>query len=198
VFLAFWPYDIWSKLIKINISGYWCARHLRQLRITPEVHRAAQWAICGLGYELLNCHGRLVNPFENCRCRFFMLDGVYGHRNFGSLAVFAARGCGMAIQVTPRFFRLWLVLSLLWIAVVAFGTWRDIPRDDWVRPDLSQQNDDVIEAPVGMFHPVAVLVIERGVKLAFIPPVVVLACGVCLWAFRRIRERAIVGHQTGK
>lgn len=104
----------------------------------------------------------------------------------------------MAIRVTRRLFRLWLVLSLLWIGAVAFQAWRDIPRDDWTRPDLSQQSDVAIETPAGIFHPVAVLVIEHGARLAFIPPIVVLACGVCLWAFRRIRERAIVGHQAGE
>jgi hypothetical protein len=149
----------------------------------------------GLGYELLNCHGRSVNPFEGCPCRCLMLDSVSGHRNLGSLAAFAARSCGMAIHVTRRFFRLWFVLSMLWIAAVAFQTWRDIPRDDWARPDLSQQSDDVIAVPVGIFHPVAVLVIERGAKLAFIPPIVVLAFGVCVWAFR---EKVIRGQQADK
>jgi hypothetical protein len=99
----------------------------------------------------------------------------------------------MIICVTRRSFYLWLLLSLLWIAAVAFQTWRDIPRDDWVRPDLSQQSDDVIAAPVGIFHPAATLVIERGAKLAFIPPVVVLACGVCVWAFREFRKKAVRG-----
>jgi hypothetical protein len=168
------------------------------------VHQASQWAIylCsiegGLGYELLNCHSRPINPFENSRCRLLMLDGVFAHRDLGSLAVFAPRSAGMAIHVTRRFFRLWLVLSLLWIAGVAFQTWRDIPRDDWARPDLIQQSDDVIEVPLGMFHPVAVLVIERGAKLAFIPPIVILACGICLWSFLGLRARAIVEHQGGK
>jgi hypothetical protein len=102
----------------------------------------------------------------------------------------------MAIHVAHRFFRLWLVLSVLWIAAVAFQTWRDIPRDDWVRVDLSQPSEDQIAVPVGIFHPVALVIIERGVKLAFIPPIAVLMCGVCVWAFRRLRETGRRGRQA--
>jgi hypothetical protein len=94
-----------------------------------------------------------------------------------------------------RFFRLWLAVSLLWIAAVAFDMWRDIPRDDWSRPVLTQQSGDLIEAPVGLFHPVAVLVIEHGANLAFIPPIVVLACGVCVWAFGK---KLVVGSKLKK
>jgi hypothetical protein len=91
----------------------------------------------------------------------------------------------MAIQVARGFFRLWLVLSILWVAAVAFQTWRDIPRDDWVLVDLSRPSDDQIAVPAGIFHPVALVVIERGVKLAFIPPFVVLMCGICIWGLSR-------------
>ena len=81
----------------------------------------------------------------------------------------------MAIQVVRKLFRLWLVLSLVWVGGVAFQTWRDIPRDDWV--------------PAGIFHPIIRVFIEHGVKLAFIPPGIILASGfVFIWAFRRFRR----------
>jgi hypothetical protein len=64
----------------------------------------------------------------------------------------------MAIQAARGFFRLWLVLSILWVAAVAFQTWRDIPRDDWVLVDLSRPSDDQIAVPAGIFHPVALVV----------------------------------------
>jgi hypothetical protein len=55
---------------------------------------------------------------------------------------FAARSSGMANKGALGLFRLWLILSVLWIAAVAFQTWRDIPRDDWERVvDLSQPSD---------------------------------------------------------
>jgi hypothetical protein len=94
----------------------------------------------------------------------------------------------MAIQVVRKLFRLWLVLSLVWIGGVAFQTWRDIPRDDWVRTDVNELSDTEIAVPLGIFHPIARVFIEHGVKLALIPPTIVLASGfVFIWAFRRFR-----------
>ena len=95
----------------------------------------------------------------------------------------------MPTQVARKLFRLWLVLSLVWMGGVAIQTWRDIPRDDWVRTDINELSGAEIAAPVGMFHPIARVFIEHGVKLAFIPPTIVLASGfVFIWAVRRFRQ----------
>jgi hypothetical protein len=78
-----------------------------------------------------------------------------------------------------------------WVIAVAVQTWRDIPRDDWVsvsKPFASQLSDaDVILRPVtGIIdNPIARAVVVDGVRLAFVPPMVALACGSALiWALR--------------
>jgi len=84
----------------------------------------------------------------------------------------------MTSQGVRGLLRLWLILSLIWIGGVAFQTWRDIPRDDWVQSDVNEPNDDQYGVPVGIFDQIVRLVIGRGAKLAFIPPIIVLACGL--------------------
>jgi hypothetical protein len=85
---------------------------------------------------------------------------------------------------------------VVWIVVVAFQTWRDIPQDDWVsvsEPTASQLTDaEVVLKPiVGIFdNPVARVVILDGIKLAFIPPILALACGSAyVWAFRKFPRK---------
>jgi hypothetical protein len=41
----------------------------------------------------------------------------------------------MALRVARGLFRLWLVLSVLWIGGVGVVTWRTFPVDDWFVPD---------------------------------------------------------------
>jgi len=41
----------------------------------------------------------------------------------------------MALRVARGLFRLWLVLSVLWIGAVGIVTWRTFPVDDWFVPD---------------------------------------------------------------
>lgn len=117
----------------------------------------------------INCVARerctVINLGRLVRCKRVKLEPN---------AITLMRKQQMAIQVVRKLFRLWLVLSLVWIGGVAFQTWRDIPRDDWV--------------PAGIFHPIIRVFIEHGMKLAFIPPGIILASGfVFIWAFRRFR-----------
>jgi hypothetical protein len=87
-------------------------------------------------------------------------------------------------------FRLWLILSVLWIGGVGWVTWKDFP-DDWVR--VCEQG----EPPISCLPPGFVIdprpwwadpAIHRGIVLAVVAPAFVLALGSALvWAFRGFR-----------
>jgi hypothetical protein len=86
----------------------------------------------------------------------------------------------MALRVARGLFRLWLILSVLWIGGVSVVTWLTVPEvATWLTFDNS----------IGMFDDlIAKAAIQRGVKIALIPPVLVLALGSALvWAFRGFR-----------
>ena len=71
-----------------------------------------------------------------------------------------------SLRVARGLFRLWLVLSVLWIGVVGLATWRIAWR---------------IADP-------AAFVLAEVLPLALVPPVFVLALGSALmWAFRGFR-----------
>jgi len=73
-----------------------------------------------------------------------------------------------ASRVTRGLFRLWLVLSVLWIGVVGLAFWRTALR---------------IADPA-----VAAFVLTEVLPLALVPPVFVLALGAALvWAFKGFR-----------
>jgi hypothetical protein len=85
----------------------------------------------------------------------------------------------------------WLATSMIWAVAVAIQTWRDIPRDDWVsvsKPFASQLSDaDAVLRPVtGIIdNPIARAIVVDGIRLAFVPPILALACGSALiWALR--------------
>jgi hypothetical protein len=96
----------------------------------------------------------------------------------------------MALRVGRGLFRLWLVLSVLWVAGVGYLTWKDYP-DDRVRvceqgepargclpPGFVIDRDPLWADPA--FH--------RGILLALVPPAFVLALGSALgWALRGFR-----------
>jgi hypothetical protein len=86
-------------------------------------------------------------------------------------------------------FWLWLAISAVWILVIAFQTWRDLPHDDWVIESPASQTGDAETArPItGIFdNPVARAVTVNGVELALIPPILALVCGSAfIWAFRQ-------------
>jgi hypothetical protein len=95
----------------------------------------------------------------------------------------------MPTRSARKLFRLWLVLSLIWIGGAAFKTWRDIPRDDWVRTDINELSGPEFAPRVEIFHPVVRVFIEHGVKVALIPPSIVLVSGfVFIWAVKRFRH----------
>jgi hypothetical protein len=112
----------------------------------------------------------------------------------------------MALRVARGLFRLWLVLSVLWIGGVAVETWRHFPFDLLLTPG---------KAPPGEFDPDTflardlpdfdasnpskqyVLVREKERRsaiwhaslLAFLPPAFLLALGsAVVWAFRGFRQ----------
>jgi hypothetical protein len=107
----------------------------------------------------------------------------------------------MALRVARGLFRLWLVLSVLWIGGVAFVTWRDFPEEPW------GLHDPIVEetAPAAsskprsdQFNPDEYLAFKAAEErrsaiwhaslLAFLPPALVLALGSALvWAFRGFR-----------
>jgi hypothetical protein len=77
----------------------------------------------------------------------------------------------MALKIARGLFRLWLVLSVLWIGGVATVTWQAFPVDvpEWAGPAGPVQRE----------------AIRTGAEMALIPPVLVLALGSSLiWAFR--------------
>jgi ABC-type sulfate transport system permease component len=81
----------------------------------------------------------------------------------------------MALRVARGLFRLWLVLSVLWIGMVAIVTCSTTPvsKFDW---EKNEQRRAAIET------------IWLGSVIAFVPPAFVLAVGSAMaWAVRRFR-----------
>jgi nitrate reductase NapE component len=121
----------------------------------------------------------------------------------------------MALRITRGLFRLWLVLSVLWVGGVGVVTWRTYPVDLCVTPPgelhFCDENDVVgvgpnfgprIKEPIPpdkpQFDPTKPYrlphdkerheAIQLAVILAIIPPALVLAFGSALiWAFRGFR-----------
>jgi hypothetical protein len=102
----------------------------------------------------------------------------------------------MALRFACGLFRLWLILSVLWIGGVGYVTWQEFP-EDW------GANDPIVEeAPSkprsDQFDPKKWLAskateerrsaIWHASLLAFLPPAFVPALGSALvWAFRGFR-----------
>jgi hypothetical protein len=98
----------------------------------------------------------------------------------------------MALRIARGLFRLWLVLSVLWIGGVGVVTWREFP-DDWVR--VCQPGETRGCLPPGFVIDPRPFwedpAIHRGIIMAVVPPALVLALGSALvWAFRRFERRA--------
>ena len=101
----------------------------------------------------------------------------------------------MALRVARGLFRLWLVLSVLWIGGVGVMTWREYP-DDWLRicaegepPGPGRCLPPLPPGYVIASKPFwADPAIHRGIVLAVVPPAFVLALGSALiWAFKGFR-----------
>ena len=89
----------------------------------------------------------------------------------------------MRIGRTVRgFFWSWLIISAVWILLIAVETWRDIPRDDWVIEPPSDDGAAAV-ATTGIFNsPVARAAVGDGIVVALVPPILALVCG---WIFIR-------------
>jgi len=112
----------------------------------------------------------------------------------------------MAWRVARGLFRLWLVLSVLWIGGVGVVTWRTFPVNDWIivhevtDPELLKQLEAAPRMPMPEFDPSKPhktvvtdrelrAIIQWGIALALVPPAFVLALGSALvWAFRGFRQ----------
>ena len=107
----------------------------------------------------------------------------------------------MALRVARGLFRVWLVLSVLWIGGVGVVTWWTLPQDEYVVPS---DKDDFIPDPPNFdpskprFDPSKPYVVVRDKErweavryasiVALIPPAFLLAFGSALvWAFRGFR-----------
>ena len=95
----------------------------------------------------------------------------------------------MRLGVTRRgLFSSWLVISLIWVAVVGYRAWRDIPRDDWFTEPSTNQLSDVVN--LLLYNPVARAVALDSIVLALAPPISALACGLALiWAVREAQRQ---------
>jgi hypothetical protein len=108
----------------------------------------------------------------------------------------------MVLRVARGLFRLWLVLSVLWIGGVGIATWWTFPEDNPIVRDICAKANDAEQCagllraagknPFEAFDPE-----ERRTAIqfasieAFVPPVFVLALGSALvWAFRGFRVNA--------
>src|SRR5262245_45999431 len=105
----------------------------------------------------------------------------------------------MALRLARGLFRLWLVLSVLWIGGVAIATWSRPPVHDfdWVWPaelptieELNKRSqpfdpDWWLREKKDEQRRAAIKAIWLASALAFLPPVFVLALGSALiWALR--------------
>jgi hypothetical protein len=114
----------------------------------------------------------------------------------------------MALRVARGLFRLWLILSVLWIGGVGVVTWRTFPViPDWAieceRPKVDFDPDAFLadkpqpQAPCPWLEWVkAQLIMDKeqraalqsAILLALVPPALVLAFGSALtWALRGFR-----------
>lgn len=95
----------------------------------------------------------------------------------------------MALRVARGLFRLWLVLSVLWIAGVGVVTWQTFPE-----PEVHSTCDvfdcswlQQVKETIYMDKEQRAA-IQSGMLLALLPPAFVLALGSALmWAFRGFR-----------
>jgi hypothetical protein len=105
----------------------------------------------------------------------------------------------MALRVARGLFRLWLVLSVLWIGGVGVVTWREYPGD-WVRICAEGERPSIggcipplppgyTLRDVNFTQPFwEAPAIHRGIVLAVVPPAFVLALGSALiWTVRGFR-----------
>ena len=88
---------------------------------------------------------------------------------------------------TRGLFLPWLAISVMWICVVGYQTWRDIPRDDWLFDSTNQLSDAI---NLLLYNPVARAIVIDSIVLALAPPILVLiSCWVLVWLVRGFSGR---------
>ena len=100
----------------------------------------------------------------------------------------------MALRIARGLFRLWLILSVLWIGGVGVVTWYRLPVYDWPGKGLPFEQSMTTPA----FNPDEFLAFKVAEErreairfasvVAIVPPILLLALGSALvWAFRGFR-----------
>ena len=103
----------------------------------------------------------------------------------------------MALRIARGLFRLWLVLSVLWIGGVGYVTWKNFPESEWVStcdlPANERSNDSHcswlarVKAEFVMDDEQHAA-IQHGILWGLLPPAFILALGWTMaWAFRGFR-----------
>ena len=93
----------------------------------------------------------------------------------------------MKLRIARGLFRLWLVVSVIWIAFVIAMTWYDICHP-------TTFTDTEVGLPPGRFDDLIIAgrtesAVKFGLVLAAVPSVLVLLIGAALiWAFRGFRN----------
>ena len=95
----------------------------------------------------------------------------------------------MALRVARGLFRLWLVLSVLWISGVGVVTWQTFPVADWVAvPPSPGELQSIEDANAAIQRAAIENAVQSAVVLALVPPAFLLALGSALiWAIRGFR-----------
>jgi hypothetical protein len=102
----------------------------------------------------------------------------------------------MALRVARGLFRLWLVLSVLWIGGVGYVTWQTVPSASFdnhaavMRHELPsiEEANRAIEADNRLHKVLLYEHLWHASVFAIAPPLFVLALGSALiWAFRGFR-----------
>jgi hypothetical protein len=101
----------------------------------------------------------------------------------------------MALRVARGLFRLWLVLSVLWIGGVGYVTWQTMPSaDGWAvnreveRLDTEMKRQNIEIARWEMYKRAHNSLLWHASVIALAPPAFALALGWALvWALRGFR-----------
>ena len=96
-------------------------------------------------------------------------------------------------MMTRRLFLPWLAISVLWICVVGYHTWRKMPRDDWLSDSTNQLSDAI---NLLLYNPVARAIAVDSIVLALAPPILALVfCWALVWLVRGLSSQQRSGTQ---
>ena len=110
----------------------------------------------------------------------------------------------MALQIGRGFFRLWIVLSVLWVCTVGAVTWSKFPIEGESIADIGATKAPVQTRTNMTFSEMQALVrketsqvaarerweiVQAAVKSAIVPPIFILVLGLSLgWAMKGFRN----------